>query len=253
MKEYNFITKKLLIQKYSKSKKSEAQIAVELSCTKCIIHNRLIKYNIPRRTNSEAQKGKTGKKASGYKHGKYCKKYYCPDCQKRKIFTEITPNSKRCRSCAAEKHIKDLGHPFKGKHHTIKSRKKISQTRIKKGLSKGENNYFFNKFGVKAANWRGGISFEPYPVKFNRQLKEQIRTRDNHICQLCGVKQEYYYRKLDIHHIDYNKKNLNPNNLISLCSGCNSKVNGDRSYYYTYFKYIIENINVKYSQRKISK
>jgi hypothetical protein len=36
-------------------------------------------------------------------------------------------------------------------------------------------------------------------------------------------------------HIDYNKKNCNPNNLISLCNSCHSKTNFDRKYWINYF------------------
>jgi len=73
--------------------------------------------------------------------------------------------------------------------------------------------------------WRGGIGNLPYPFGFDEELKECIRERDNHICQLCGKMQEENGRKLDVHHIDYNKDNLDFNNLIALCSSCNVKAN----------------------------
>ena len=38
-------------------------------------------------------------------------------------------------------------------------------------------------------------------------------------------------RKLAVHHIDYDKLNLNPNNLISLCISCHVKTNKDREYW----------------------
>ena len=34
--------------------------------------------------------------------------------------------------------------------------------------------------------------------------------------------------------IDYNKKNLDPKNLISLCKNCHSKTNTDREYWSRY-------------------
>jgi 5-methylcytosine-specific restriction endonuclease McrA len=39
-----------------------------------------------------------------------------------------------------------------------------------------------------------------------------------------------------VHHIDYDKKNSNPKNLITLCVSCNFKVNFERSYWENYFK-----------------
>lgn len=36
-------------------------------------------------------------------------------------------------------------------------------------------------------------------------------------------------------HIDYNKKNCNPKNLITLCRKCHSKTNSNRDYWINYF------------------
>ncbi len=94
--------------------------------------------------------------------------------------------------------------------------------------------------GSNNGRWRGGLGNLPYPLEFNSALKERIRERDNHTCQLCGVPQVECIRKLDVHHIDYNKENLADENLISLCSSCNSKVNSHRNYWRVYFTSIIE-------------
>jgi len=48
-KKYNFVTKTYLIQEYNRRKKSERQIANQIGCNVCTIHNRLKEYNIPRR------------------------------------------------------------------------------------------------------------------------------------------------------------------------------------------------------------
>lgn len=108
-------------------------------------------------------------------------------------------------------------------------------TRFKKGDIRliGKNNH----------NYIDGKSHKPYTKEFNVELKEQIRKRDNYICQRCNKKQSTlkgYFKKLDIHHIDYDKENLDPTNLITLCMECNIKVNFNRDYWYAYFKYIME-------------
>ncbi len=82
--------------------------------------------------------------------------------------------------------------------------------------------------GEKCGTWLGGISFLPYCHKFNRQLKEVIRSRDNRTCQLCGETENG--RKLHVHHVHYDKKNCEPD-LVSLCHRCHSKVNHNRDYY----------------------
>ncbi len=80
-----------------------------------------------------------------------------------------------------------------------------------------------------------------YPSEFmDFAFKDTIRRRDSRICQLCGTKQSehkvLYRKKLSIHHIDYDKDNLDENNLITLCQPCNCKVNFDRRNWRHYFE-----------------
>ncbi len=75
-----------------------------------------------------------------------------------------------------------------------------------------------------------------YPNNFNEILREQIRNRDGRKCQLCGCPEIECRRKLDVHHMDYDKNNSNPNNLISLCIGCHQKTGASRPYWTNYFK-----------------
>jgi 5-methylcytosine-specific restriction endonuclease McrA len=79
-----------------------------------------------------------------------------------------------------------------------------------------------------------GKSFEKYTLLFTEELRESIRKRDNYICQKCNNKSTK--SKLHIHHINYNKKNCNKNNLISLCMKCHMKTNWNRKYWKKYFK-----------------
>ncbi|GAG97080.1 unnamed protein product, partial [marine sediment metagenome] len=58
-----------------------------------------------------------------------------------------------------------------------------------------------------------------------KELKGQIRRRDNYTCQQCGYTEKKLGYKLSVHHIDYDKKNNNINNLISLCRVCHSQTN----------------------------
>ncbi len=101
------------------------------------------------------------------------------------------------------------------------------------------------KKGEKNSQWLGGKSFEPYNPKFNNDLKRKIRKRDNYICQLCDKTEKEVGRRLSIHHIDYNKKNCKKNNLITLCCGCNNKVNFSRLDWMNYFKKRIANEHIR--------
>lgn len=94
-----------------------------------------------------------------------------------------------------------------------------------------------SRWGENANAWKGGRSFEPYPANFNKKLKSLIKERDAFTCQNCGTHPEL----LDVHHIDYNKNNLDPENLVCLCKRCHSATQGDRKYWELFYKsYMIQ-------------
>jgi endogenous inhibitor of DNA gyrase (YacG/DUF329 family) len=101
------------------------------------------------------------------------------------------------------------------------------------------NKMSLSRLKEKNPNWRGGIQYEPYSAEFNDTLKELIRQRDGYKCQMCGVSQMECIKKLSIHHIDYNKLNSNPKNLISLCEGCHTKTHYKQNYWRKYFNELI--------------
>ena len=136
--------------------------------------------------------------------------------------------------------------PFYGKTHTEENKRKIIKAnKGKKHSEETKKKMSLAQRGEKSHNWRGGISFEPYPTEWTDDLKESIRKRDGYICQICGIHQNEFggfYKKLDIHHIDYNKDNLDPKNLISLCRQCHFKTNQNREYWIEYFNKLTLNL-----------
>jgi len=77
-------------------------------------------------------------------------------------------------------------------------------------------------------------SFEIYPPEFNKGFKQQILERDNYTCQDPNC--EHKSNTLDAHHIDYDKKNNIPENVITLCRSCHMKTNGkNKRQYFTEF------------------
>jgi hypothetical protein len=62
-----------------------------------------------------------------------------------------------------------------------------------------------------------------YPKAFSLALKALIRERDGFTCQECGVIEDG--RAYDVHHIDYDKTNCHPRNLITLCRSCHARTN----------------------------
>jgi len=133
-----------------------------------------------------------------------------------RILSEVLKGKKK--PPRSDSHKRNLSNALKGK---------ISWKKGKPGLS-----------GNKNPAWLGGISFEPYCHKFNDVLKEQIRNRDSRTCQLCGEKENG--RKLDVHHIHYDKPNCEPD-LISLCAKCHKIVNGNRDNYEEIFMNKLKN------------
>lgn len=104
--------------------------------------------------------------------------------------------------------------------HNEEWRRKVSIA-IKAAHARG----VLGKTGEDAANWRGGLSFEPYPPTFNETFKRMIRVRDNYKCAICRLPGK------DVHHIDYIKENTVPKNCITLCHSCHSTTNFNREYW----------------------
>lgn len=80
-------------------------------------------------------------------------------------------------------------------------------------------------------NWQGGLSLESYTVSWTNTLRKSIRERDNYTCGVCDKTEV----KMDVHHIDYDKKNCNPLNLVTLCHSCHTKTGRNRDYWTNYF------------------
>jgi len=88
--------------------------------------------------------------------------------------------------------------------------------------------------GKRNPAWLGGKSFEPYTPAFTNAIRNLIRARDNYTCQLCRTKR--VKRAFSVHHIDYDKKNSSPTNLITLCLKCHIRTNVNRKYWAKYLK-----------------
>ena len=173
----------------------------------------------------------------------------CIDCDKK-----IDKRSKRCRICSNRliaksnigfKYSKDVKKRMS--LATIKSyqdypnyKNKISQTMLLNGTTKGKNNPMFGKKDKLAPNYIHGKGYDPYTSEFTQKLKYQIRERDNFECQNCDMTEEEHLivigQILEVHHIDYNKKNCKRINLITLCCQCNIRVNYNRNYWTKYFE-----------------
>jgi hypothetical protein len=139
-----------------------------------------------------------------------------------------------------KEHRKNIGKTSKGRKFSEESKKKRS-IKLKKLWAEGK--FLGTKgrkmsekekekiSGVNSPLWRGGKL--PYTTDWTSTLRRSIRERDNYVCQLCGKLQGDW--AFDVHHIDYNKENCNPNNLTTLCRSCHLKTNSNRDFWKEYF------------------
>jgi 5-methylcytosine-specific restriction endonuclease McrA len=71
---------------------------------------------------------------------------------------------------------------------------------------------------------------DSYPDEFyDDNLRKSIIESQSYICGLCERKLDGIYPQL--HHIDYNKSNCHPSNLIFLCPKCHGKTNFNRTFW----------------------
>jgi len=197
---------------------------------------------------SQEWRDKIGKAQIGEKNHCWKEKIQkiCPVC---KIIFEVIPSqewreccSRKCKGkIFAERYIGPKSSQWKPKIRKVcpicekDFNVKPSQNyqvccsyKCKAKLHSGENTY----------SWIDGRSYEPYPPEFDDKLRKSIRRRDNFICQKCGLPEigEIDNRRFAIHHIDYNTKNNDPGNLITLCIKCNAKVSRNRKKWTRYFQ-----------------
>ena len=109
-----------------------------------------------------------------------------------------------------------------GEEKSLEILKKMSNA------TKGKNN----------PRWIDGRSYHKhYPYEF-RKIRPEILKRDKFICKLCNeqILVQTKKRFITVHHIDYNKENNLPENLITLCTFCNSSVNKSREQWTSFFQ-----------------
>lgn len=156
-----------------------------------------------------------------YNPGNYCDK----SCSKMNKFRSNETKIKISLSLEGIKHSeeskKKMSESLKGvglgRKHTEESKRKIAKSRV-------------GKYGGKnSPHWLGGISCEPYCQDWTKVLKDFIKERDGYKCLNPYCFGNIY--RLSVHHIDYNKKNCEPRNLITLCTSCNARANKDREWH----------------------
>lgn len=153
--------------------------------------------------------------------------------------------------------------PFYGKNH-VKGKSKVKSKEYAKNITKRLKGKTYEElYGKVVAKkikkirskafskennpaWQGGIDKKGYSRDFI-EIREIIRNRDNHKCLICG--NNNLERKIPVHHINYDKDNIDYLNLVCLCDSCHMVVNFNREYW-TYFLSVL--IGFRYGNQQPS-
>jgi hypothetical protein len=123
-----------------------------------------------------------------------------------------------------------------GGRHTEESKRKMSITR------KGKP---WTDVRIKAQLKMRNMASKPAYIRNGKEysmdwldLRKLVYSRDKWVCQDCGVKchGNGTKDKIQCHHIDYDVKNNNMDNLITLCSSCHGKTNFCREDWVEHFR-----------------
>jgi Mor family transcriptional regulator len=194
----------IICKKY-KNGESTLQLAKQYGVHNVTIRQILIRNNQPLRNYSASQKGKVRIK----------ERRFSP-----KIELSI------CKEYADGKSTTTLAKKYNSSNSLINmilSRNNIKKRTISEAMM-GEN----------SPNWLGGISFEPYCTKFNKEFKERVRTFWDNKCSICGKTEKENGPKLAVHHVTYDKKACCNDKIamfVTLCTSCHGKTNFNRNYW----------------------
>ncbi len=111
-----------------------------------------------------------------------------------------------------------------GRHHRAETLVKLGHISTARWNDPAyrENNVMSRPRGNRHYNWQGGASRRLYPSDWTKALRQSIRRRDCFACQVCGVHQSK--APLHVHHVDRDKTNGDPRNLVSLCCSCHATI-----------------------------
>ena len=189
--------------------------------------------------------------------------YICPEGHKHSMAWNNFQQGTGCPTCAVEttkkklkKSIEDIREAFDKEGYILLTTKyRNANQKLKFECPNGHLHsmawshwnsgtrcmecYIESKNGSTNPNWKGGIAINPYCIVFkNKEWRGIIYERDkdkfcwNPLCENKG-------NRRSLHHINYDKKNCIPANIIKVCNSCNSIANADRDWWQGYYTEIM--------------
>ena len=129
-------------------------------------------------------------------------------------------------------------------------RKKVSEKARESAIKRWEDLEEREKMSERVSgenhpNWHGGISFGKYCPRFNNAKKREIREKYHNCDYISGLPDSICNnsKKLDVHHVDYNKKQGCEDHewrLIPLSHVNHAKTNYNRSFWNRLFTYSLQ-------------
>jgi len=180
------------------------------------------------KTCSEETRKKISVASTGRKHSE----------ESKLKMSESGKGKKRSEETCRRLGLAKVGHKYNlGHHHTPETKAKISIIHKGKKLTDEHKQKLRDIFsGDKNPSWKGGVSFEPYCIKFTQEFKERVRAYFGYCCVECGKSQGG--RKLHIHHVNFDKQTCCNDTIplfVSLCLSCHAKTNGNRVFWQYWF------------------
>lgn len=179
-------------------------------------------------------------------------KNHSEETKQKLSIAKIGKNNPMYGKILPKKHRQKISKSNKNKTFSKEHRKKLSILATKRTISKDTRRKISKTLqgrklpietiikmsGSNYHFWKGGIAAEPYcDIWLDKEYKKSILERDNNECQNPDCWRKSI--KLNIHHIDYVKKNCHPKNLITVCISCNSRANSNRKYWTIFYRKIM--------------
>lgn len=184
-------------------------------------------------------------------------KFRCSNNHESEITWDSWREGCRCRHCAGNVRlsIEYIQQVFEKENCTLLTKKYVNnKTTLEYICSKGHISsttwsdwqsgyrckycYYESMVGKGNPVWAGGYSINDYCDAWkDKNYKASIKERDSYICQnpICAK----ISNNLVVHHIDYDKKNCHPSNLITVCVSCNGKANKNRDWHTVFYKELL--------------
>lgn len=191
-------------------------------------HKQKISESLKRTLSSQCARERMSERAKITLSDPLMRKKYS-DAQKKRC---VCPEERRARSerlknrIFTEEHRKKLSLSETGDKNHRFGKKETEETKLKRIESR------------VGGFWYGNVNYPEvkYCERWTKNLRDRVRAYFGYRCFECGIQQTY--KKLQVHHVHYNKKTCcdgSPSDLVPLCDSCHGKTCHNRDFWEGHF------------------